>query len=341
MKTKFRKMFMILVTLALFGFSVYLAYTQGSMSILEQQEGLTHFAAPAQISPLVYTGIRAAMANTAVNIMNFFSGIFGGNILLSIMFLALLVELVLLYPSVRIQLKQKKIHLFHKKLVDRFNSGEITVSDTRRELDLLYAVNEKMHSRGAVFAVMQIIVFFTVLWGLNLLIKVPYLLYGSWDALNLSLLANPENYQLPMIAGLIYFMHSLVKIYYKQREDYIGRTQVIAAFLFSVIGAAAVFWFSHIFATALTLYVITLIAFSTARYIVVEQHAREWGKLAQKELLDMLRAVHPYEDKFEYISHRWNHIPVVRYINFHLLEEALSMSLGLLLALSFFGAMPS
>lgn len=334
-------MFMILVTLVLFGFSVYLAYTQGSMSILDQQEGLTHFAAPAQISPLVYTGVRATMANYAVTVMNFFSGIFGGNILLSIMFLALVVELVLLYPSVSIQLKQKKIHLFHKKLVDRFNSGEITVSDTRRELDLIYAVNEKMHSRGAVFAVIQIIVFFTVIWGLNLLTKVPYLLHGSWDALNLSLLDKPVTYQLPMIAGLIYFMHSLVKIYYKQREDYIGRTQAMAAFLFATIGAAAVFWFSHIFATVLTLYVITLIAFSTARYIIVEQHAQQWGKLAQKQLLDMLRAVQPYEDKFEYISHRWNHIPVVRHINFHLLEEALSMSLGLLLALSFFGAMPS
>jgi len=331
---------MILVTLALFTFSVYLAYTQGSMSLLQQQEGLTHFAAPSQISPLVYTGIRATMANYAVIVMNFFAMIFGGNILLSIMFLALVVELILLYPSVRIQLKQKKIHLFHKKLVDRFNSGELTLSDTKRELDLLYAVNEKMHTKGAIFVVIQVIVFFTVLWALNLLTKVPYLLHGSWDALNLSLLARPESYQLPMTAGLIYFMHSLVKIYYKQKEDYIGRTQAIAAFLFTFIGSTAVFWFSHIFATAMTLYVITLIAFSTARYIIVEQHARQWGKLAHKQLIDMLRAVQPYEDKFEYISHKWNHIPVVRYINFHLLEEALSMSLGLLIALSFFGAMP-
>ena len=332
---------MILLTLALFSLSVYLAYVQGGLSMNLEQQGATHLAAPLQISPLVYTGIRAAMANLSVNTMNALSGFFGGNILLSIMALAFLVELVLLYPSVRIQLKQKKIHLFHKKLVDRFNSGELALSDTKRELDILYAVNEKMHARGAFFAFIQILVFFTVLWGLNLLTKVPYLLNGSWDALNLSLLSKPDSYQLPMTAGFIFLLHSLVKVYYKQREDYISRNQSVVAVFIAILGATAVFFFAQIFAIALTLYVITLIAFSTARYIIVEQHARDWGKLAQKELIEMLRTVQIHEDKFEYISRRWNHIPVVRYINFHLLEEALSMSLGLLIALSFFGAMPS
>ena len=131
-----------------------------------------------------------------------------------------------------------------------------------------------------------------------------------------------------------------MKIYYKEKEDYISTSQTTVAILFAVIGASLVYWFASIFSVALTVYFVTLITFSTIRYIEVEKHARSWGKLAQKELIELLRTVQPHKNRFQYLSRKWNHIPVVRYINFHLLEEALSMSLGLLLALNFFGALP-
>jgi membrane protein insertase Oxa1/YidC/SpoIIIJ len=340
MQTTFKKLGLILVTLVLFSLSVYLAFVQGSIRVGGGETGLTHLAAPAEMSPIVYTGIRADMANISANVMNGLMSVFANNILISIIVLALLVELILLYISVRIQLKQKKIHLFHKKLIDRFNRGEIELSETKHELDLLYAVNEKIHAKGTFFVVIQFTLFFMVLWGLNLLVNVPYLVHGSWNVLNFSLLSKPANFWIPLIVSLLYFLHSLTKIYYKEKEDYISPTQTITAVGFSIASAAIVYWFASVFAVALTLYIVTLITFSTIRYIIVEQHARDWGALAQKQLMEMLQTIHPHRDKFEYLSHKWNHIPVVRHINFHLLEEALSMSLGLLLALSFFGAIP-
>ena len=335
-----KKFSLIFVTLVLFALSIYLAFMQGSVSVGTNINQLTHLAAPTDISPLVYTGVRAEMANISANVMNGLMTVFGNSILVSIIILALLVELVLLYPSVRIQIKQKKIHLFHKKLVDRFNRGEIKLSETKQELDLLYALNEKIHTRGMFFVIVQVVIFLMVLWGLNLLVNVPYLLQGSWNVINFSLLSKPTAFWIPLVASLLYFLHSLTKIHYKEKEDYISRTQTIAAIGFSVISAAIVYWFTSIFAVAITLYIVTLMAFSTVRYTIVEQHSKEWGKLAQKELMEMLRATEPHKDKFEYLSHKWNHIPVIRHINFHLLEEALSMSLGLILALSFFGAIP-
>jgi len=340
MKIQIKRFTLIFTTLTLFALSIYLAFVQGSVGVGSHPGVLTHLAAPTEISPLVYTGIRAEIAMISANIMNGLMSVFGNNILISIIVLALIVELILLYPSLSIQLKQKKIHLFHKKLVDRFNRGEVTLSDTKHELDLLYSVNEKIHSRGTMFVVAQIVVFFMVLWGLNLLVNVPSILHGSWNVLNFSLLSKSTNYLIPLIASLLFFLHSLTKIYYKQREDYISPTQTITALGVAVVGATIVYWFASVFTVALTIYVATLIAFSTIRYIIVEQHSQSWGKFAQKELIQTLQTIEPHKDKFQYISRRWNHIPVIRHINFHLLEEALSMSLGLLLALSFFGAMP-
>lgn len=340
MKTKYNKLSLIATTLVLFASSIYLAFMQGSISISAQQNYLTHLAAPTEISPVVYTGFRALLSEWSATILNGLMSVFANNILISIVVLAFIVELVLLYPSVRIQLKQKKIHLFHKKLVDRFNSGEISLSDTKHELKLLYAVNEKIHSRGAIFVVVQVAVFLMVLWGLNLLVSVPSLLHGSWNIFNFSLLSKPMNFFIPLVAGLLYFLHSLIKIYYKEKEDYISSTQSSVAIVFAVIGAALVYWFASIFSVALTVYFVTLITFATIRYIEVEKHARSWGKFAQKELIELLRVVQPHKYRFQYLSRKWNHLPVVRYLNFHLLEEALSMSLGLLLALNFFGALP-
>lgn len=340
MKTKFNNPFLILTTLALFASSVYLAFMQGSISISAQQNYLMHLAAPTEISPIVYTGFKAVLANFSATVLNGLMSVFTNNILISIMVLAFIVELVLLYPSVRIQLKQKKIHLFHKKLVDRFNSGELTYSDTQHELKLLYAVNEELHSRGAIYVTIQIALFVLTFWGLNLLVSVPSLLHGSWNVFNFSLLSKPMNFLIPLIAGLLYLLHSLIKIYYKEKEDYISSTQVSVAIIFSILGSALVYWFATIFSVALTIYFVTLITVATIRYIEVERHAKSWGKLAQKELIELLRTVQPHKYRFQYLSRKWNHLPIVRHMNFHLLEEALSMSLGLIIALNFFGALP-
>lgn len=327
---------LIFTTLGLFALSVYLAFQQGSASLATPPvEGTLHGAAA---SPLVYVGFKAQVAKVFVAIMNSLLALTGESVLLSIILLALLVELVLLYPSFRIQLKQKKIHLFHKKLVDRFTKGELSVSRTEDELHKLYDVNEKIHRRGALLVIAQVFLFFFTFWGLNLMVKAPGLLSGSWSILNFSLLNAPATYALPLVAALLYFTHACIRIYFKQKEDYISSAQVTIAALFAVIGAVVVYVFAGIFAAALTIYFITLVTFATIRYIVVEQHARGWGQFAQKELMQMLRDAGPHKSRFEYFSRKWNHIPIVRHINFSLLEEGLSMTLGLLLALSFFGA---
>lgn len=328
---------LILTTLVLFSLSLYLAFVQGGAGLAEQRETLSHLAAPVNISPVIYTGIRATVANGFADLMNGLMSLMGNSVLWSIVLLALLVELILLYPSVRIQLKQKKIHLFHKKLVDRFERGELAYSETKDELHKLYAVNEKIHSRGAVLVVIQVALIFMVLWGLNLLVHVPALLQGSWNVLNFSLLSRPVDFVIPLLASLLYFFHALIKIDFKEKEDYLSPVQIWGAITFAVLGAFVIYWAAGIFAVALTIYFTTLLAFATIRYIVVESKARAWGKLAQKELLADLRAARPHKNRFEYISRKWNHLPVIRHLNFHLLEEAVSMSLGLLLALNFFG----
>ena len=61
----------------------------------------------------------------------------------------------------------------------------------------------------------------------------------------------------------------------------------------------------------------------------------EQDKVGQWKAFNQL---HIYQSCFAYFTSLWRHIPIVRYINFNLLEEALSMTLGLILALSFFGA---
>jgi membrane protein insertase Oxa1/YidC/SpoIIIJ len=332
-----KKFGLIITTLVLFSLSIYVAFMQGSVS------GVMHQSAPDSIisavqTPVMYTGIKAVVAES-------FSFIFSGlmyfmahNILLAIIALALLVELILLYPSVRIQLKQKKIHLFHKKLIDRFNNGELSVSKTEEELYKLYDVNEKIHHRGALMVVAQVIVFFYTFWGMNLIANAPEMLNGSWNFLNFSMLGSPSGYALPFFVSIVYFAHGITKIYFKSKEDYISSPQVTLSLIFSVIGSVLVYFFVGIFPAALSVYFVTLITVATIRFILAEQHSRGWGKQAQKELVEMLHGAKAHENRFEYLSRVWNHLPIVRHINFCLLEEALSMTLGLLLALSFFGA---
>lgn len=331
-----KKLNLILATLGLFALTVFIAFSQGAPSV-SQVSYLPNLISPVTETAVVYTGIRLMVANGFAVVINALMALTGNSIMLSILLLAFLVELVLLYPSIKIQLKQKKIHLFHKKLVDRFNKGDLSISDTKGEINKLYDVNEKIHSRGSVFVVIQVLLFFAVVWGLSLMVYSPNFLNGSWDALNISLLSKPSNYVIPVLAGLSYFLHSLIKTYSKEREDYISTEQTMISLFLSVVTSVIIYVFASTFALALTLYTIALIAFSTIRYLVVEEHSRSWGGKARKELMEMIMHAEPHKNRFQYISRKWNHLPIVRYLNFHLLEEAISMSLGLLLALNFFG----
>lgn len=329
---------LILATLGLFALSVFLAFQQGSLQYGDTVAVAEGSLSTVQASPLIYTGFRAEAAKLFAAIFNPILAITGNSVLLGIIVLGLLVELMLLYPSVRIQIKQKKIHLFHKKLVDRFNRGELSVSKTEDELHKLYDVNERIHRRGALMVVIQLTLFIFTFWGLSLMVKAPSMIAGSWNVLNFSLLSHTQSAALPVLAGLIYFVHAMIRISYKDREDYISAAQTTLAAVFAVVGAAGVYLFASIFSVALTVYFMTLVTFATVRYIVVEQHAKEWGKFAQRELIKMLREAGPHRNRFEYFSRLWNHLPIIRHLNFNLLEEALSMTLGLLIALTFFGA---
>ena len=333
-----KKFSLAITTLVLFAFSLYLAFVQGGNALVAQQKSWHAILAQASANPWVGTGLKGVVANVFSVVMNGLLQITNHSMLGAIVLLALLVELLLLYPSVRIQLKQKKIHIFHRKLVDRFSSGELSVSSTKEELHKLYDVNERIHQRGAWLVVAQIVVFLFTFWGMGLMTKAPALLAGVWSLSNFNLLSSPTGVLLPLFASLLYFFHAVVKIWFKEKEDYISPTQAATAILFAVLGSAVVYHFASLFAVAMTLYFITLITCSTIRYAVVEQHARDWGKIAQQELIGMLREAKPHRNRFEYWSRRWNHLPIVRHINFGLLEEALSMAMGLLLALSFFGA---
>lgn len=333
-----KKFGLIITTLGLFAFSVALAFRQGSTPLSAQRISLDTFLNPAVSNPWVGSGLKGAVAEGFARFMNGLLFVTNHSVLWAVVLLALVVELLLLYPSVRIQLKQKKIHIFHKKVVDRFNKGELSVNATKDELQKVYEVNERLHRRGAGLVLVQVALFVTTFWGMNLIAKAPQMIEGSWSILNFSLLSRPVEIWVPLLVSLAYFLHAMIKIWLKEREDYISPIQTAIAILFAVAGATAVYYFSTLFALILSVYFVTLITVSTLRYWMVEQHAREWGKLAHQELVQMLREAKPYSNPFEYWSRKWNHLPVVRHINFNLLEEALSMSLGLLLALSFFGA---
>ncbi len=328
-------------TLVLFAASLYVAFMQGNVVSDSTQNLSATFGSAPEVAPVLYTGIRAEVVEVMAAVLNGLLSVFGNSLFAAIVALAVIVELVLLYPSVSIQLKLKKIHMFHKKLIDKFEAGELSVSSTEYELEKLYAVNEKIHSRGALLVVIQLIVFLSVLWGLALIVRSPQLVAGSWNLGNISLLASPASFLVPLSASLLYFLHALIKISIKGREDYISPVQTLWALTFAVIGAFIVYTFSATFAVALTAYFVTLVGIATIRYLVVEHEAAAWGKRASRELIEMLQKAEPAKDRFELFSRKWNSLPVIRHINFNLLEEALSMSLGLILALNVLGGMAS
>lgn len=326
-----KKISSILVALGLFSLTLILAFRQGSVAgasglIVTQIDSLP-------LSLALYSGFQVMIVESFISLLNGLIAFFGGSLLIAVMALALLVELILLFPSVSLQLKQKKIHLFHKKLVDRFKSGELSLSKSKNELSVMYAVNEGIHARGALLFLAQLLVFIAVLWSLNVF-TLSYAFSGAQSSLNSALLAKPASFLLPLFAGLASFFHSIVKIYFKQKEDYISLSQSRFAIGIAGVTAMVVYFFSGIFSALLTVYFVTLITFSTVRYLVVEQQANAWGKTARKHLLHMLREAPTHSSFLGGLSAKWNHFAFVRHTNVHLLEEAASMSLLLMLAIS-------
>jgi hypothetical protein len=325
-----KKFSSILIAFGLFVSSLGLALWQTSLSRSVEAQWVD-----ASLSAMVQP--KAGLFETGfARFMDSLLSATGHNVALSMVLLALVVELVLLYPGVSLQLKQKKIHLFHKKIIDRFRHGELAMSSTREELHKIYDVNEKIHARGALLVVVQVVVLLITLIGLS-----GWAHSDSAALLGVSdfrWLANATGFGVPLLASLVYFFHAVTKIYWKEKEDYISRTQTGLGLAFALLGATAVFYFAHWFPMALVMFFVTLVTFSTIRYGIVERHARQWGALAQHQLLQMLREAKPHNDRFEFLSRQWSHLPVIRHLNFSLLEEATSMALGLLLALTFFGA---
>lgn len=325
---------LILTSIILFAVSLYAAYVQGVG--YAEVNGLAggHLAAAPLDSVSNLAPFWAKYLSIFSGLLNTLTSVFGDSLIAGVIVLALLVELVTLYPSVNLQLKRKKIHLFHKKLVDRFHRGELRMSESKRELDVLYSVNERIHRRGALLFGSQLIVFLLVFVGLDLVAKVPSVLLGAFSSFNFALLSGPVGISLPILASLAYLLHSLVKIYLKQQEDYISMKQTYTALGFVIIISGMVFYFATIFAVLLTVFFLTQITFATMRYLIVEEHAKGWGKYVQRELVKMLRTSRLHKNKLEHWSRMFHHLPLVRHLNFHLLEEAVSMTLAIVMVLN-------
>jgi len=324
---------LIFTSLIIFAISLYAAYLQGVNYVEINGAAGGHLAAPFLVVEAL-SPFWAAYLNAFAGLLKSLTDFFGGSLIASMVLVAFVVELLTLYPSVNLQLKQKKIHLFHKKLVDRFQRGELTMSEGKRELDVLYSVNERIHRRGAWLFISQVVIFVMVLRGLYLVAKMPTEVWGPFSPFNIALLNKPLGVSLPILAALAYLLHSLVKIHLKQREDYISMKQVYTALSFAIVAAAVVFYCATILPVLLTVYFLTQITFVTLRYVFVEERAAEWGKHVQRNLIHLLKTSRLHKNRLEHFSRKFNHLPFVRHINFHLLEEALSMSLAIVLVLN-------
>ena len=325
---------LILTTVLLFAISLYVAFVQGVNYVNVNGPTGGHLAAPLSHDSVSLSDFWVQFLHVFSTILTGFADVFGGSLIAAVIVLALVVEMMMLYPSVNIQLKQKKIHMFHRKLVDRFHRGELTMSDSKRELDVLYSVNERIHRRGAWLFTSQLVVFLIVFVGLFLMAKAPVFLSGSFSSFNYALISAPVGFTLPLLASLAYLLHSLTRIHLKQREDYIDVRQVYIAVLVALLISVMVYYFASTLAVLLTVFFLTQISFATLRYIIVENNSKEWSKYVQKELIKMLRSAKMHKGKIEHYSRVFNHLPIVRHINFHLLEEAVSMSLAIVLVIN-------
>lgn len=330
---------LIFSTVFLFALSLCLAYLQanslsGSSLSLAGKANLLP-AVQAGYSEL--SGMALSFAKGFAYFLNALSSVFSGSMLAALIVLGLVVEMATLYPAVNIQLKQKKIHLFHKKLIDRFHSGELSMGKAKRELDVLYSVNERIHARGAVLVSFQVIAFVAVFAGLYMLSLEPALLSGSFSAFSHALLAQPFSAVIPALVGMAYMLHSLIKISLKQKEDYISQRQVLVALGIALVLSIAIFSLAGSAPVLVSVYFLTQITFATMRYLIVDENAKAWGKLAQRDLIKLLRTSAVHKNKIQHASRKFNHFAFARHFNFHLLEEALSMSLVLVMTISVIG----
>ncbi len=322
----------LLSTISLFAISLYLAYYQ-AMHYLPMDSN-SSLLLPLSKTFSASSGFFNAFYSFFAYLLSVLSSFFAGNILFAVVALAFIVELITLYPAVNIQLKQKKIHLFHKKLVNRFLNGDLSMSENKRELDVLYSVNESIHRRGAILVLFQMIVFLSVLFSLQAILKSPHLLSSYISDFSYSLFSSHAGVFLSAFVGLSYFAHSLIKIYLKQKEDYIDANQVYMALSVALVSSAVAFYFAGVFSILLSIYFVSQITFSSIRYVIVENKSKKWGKFVQKDLIKMLKHSRLHKDKWEHLSRKFNHLALVRYLNFHLLEEAVSMSLALMLLIN-------
>lgn len=322
---------LILTCIFLFAISLYVAYMQGVNFVDINGPAGVHLAAKVNGGIASLSPFWAKFLSVFVVFFNALVNVFGGSLIAGIIVVALLIELMTLYSAVNIQLKQKKIHMFHKKLVDRFHRGELSMSESKRELDVLYSVNERIHRRGALLFLSQLFVFLIVFTGLYLMAHAPSLLDSAFSSFNFAMLSAPKSFVLPLLASLAYLLHSLVKIYVKQREDYIDSRQVYIALGISLIISLMVYYFASIVAVLLTVYFLTQITFATMRFVIVEEKSKDWGKFIQRELIKMLKSSKLHKNKVQHWTRIFHHVPVVRHLNFHLLEEAMSMSLAIVL----------
>ncbi len=330
---------LITSTALLFALSLCLAYLQAN-SLGATSLGLTsesNLLSGLQAGFTELSGFKLAFTNLFATVLNGLTSVFAGSLMAALIALALVVELATLYPAVNIQLKQKKIHLFHKKLIDRFHSGELSMGKAKRELDVLYSVNERIHARGAALVVFQAAIFIAVFSGLYMLSLHPTLLTGSFDAFSHALLAKPFSPVFPVLVAGAYMLHALVKIHLKQTEDYISQRQVFVALAIGILLSVAIFSLAGSFPVLVSVYFLTQITFATMRYLIVDENAKAWGKLAQRDLIKLLRSSAVHKTKVQHLSRKFNHFGFVRHFNFHLLEEALSMSLVLVMTISVIG----
>ncbi len=284
-------------------------------------------------SPMAFAPVAEAAAYSPA--IEFFASLFGtltgllGGLFWAVIVLALLVELILLYPSVSLQIKQKKIHLFHKKIVDRFGSGELSLSQAKSELPILYAANRVLHRRAALLFAVQLAVFLWVLLGLRHLSMNS----AAGSLFESALLSAPSDPLLPLSLALAYFFHSLIKIRFRQQQDYLSPWQSRLALFIAFAVAMVAYSFSSAMPVLLSVYAIHLVSFATFRYLWVERHAEAWGKTAQKQLIHLLKTVDLRSGRRQAFADRLRHSPFVRHFNLHLLEEAASMSLAIALML--------
>ena len=322
---------LILTIIFLFVVSPYVAFMQGVSYVNVSGPAGGYLAAPAADGLVSTSHFWSKFVQIFSTVLTGFSGMFSGSLIAAVIALALVVEMMTLYPAVNLQLKQKKIHLFHKKLVDRFHRGELTMSAGKRELDVLYSVNERIHKRGAMLFTSQMLVFLVVFAGLTLMSQAPMFLSGTFNSFNFALVSAPVGFSLPLLASLVYLLHSFVKIHLRQREDYIDARQVYTAVAVSLLFSVMIYYFASTLAILLTVFFLAQITFATMRYLIVEENSKEWGKYVQKELIKMLRTARLHKSKMERWSRIFHHLPVVRCFNSHLLEEAMSMSLAVVL----------